>query len=178
MPWKSNTLGAVSTGLRQAAVDGDFKPFDWNVSIQSTNEGGYSIIGCGWGQVGWLVAVFEGGVDYARRMLPVGAGQTEVNNILKAAGLTRAEIKQLDPQALWGRFDYELEDAYRERMADPDHFIAMSGWLAEFFINDLEGVSVLPEPLPSVPLTVGRPSIKLKDLLPALFGKQLVPELV
>ncbi len=178
MPWDQATFGAVSAGLRRSAAEGDFVPYEWNAGIQHNKDGGYSIYGCGLGQIAWFAAVFKGGAKYARQMLPVGSGQTEVNVVLKAVGLTRAEIKQLDPQALWSRFDYELEDAYRDRNDDPEHFIAMSGWLAEFFINELESVPVVPESTLSVSVPATRSSIKLKDFFPALFGKQSVPELV
>lgn len=88
MPWDRETRRAAAAGLRHAARSGQFVPFVWNEAIETSRDGGTAIYGCGWGQVGWTVAVFLGGTAYARHMLPVGAEQPQVNAVLKAAGLT------------------------------------------------------------------------------------------
>jgi hypothetical protein len=142
MPWSPGTFEAASQGLRYAAADGSFVPYSWNAGIVRDHNGGYSIYGCGWGQVAWMVAVFQGGVEYARNMLPTGSGQKEVNAVLKAAGLTRAEITLMDPHSVWEYFDSELEDAYNAKEEDPQHFIDTSKKLAEIFVQVLEQVPV------------------------------------
>lgn len=176
MPWEKGTFDAVCAGLRCAAVEGNLMPLEWNGGIQSNNNGGYAIYGCGWGQVGWLVAIVHGGVQYARDMLPPGAGQTEVNMILKAAGLTRAEIKSMDPQAVWMDFDCEIEDVYANRANDPEAFVVVSKAMAEFFIEVLSAVPVVKEvPSQASPSREGRAMDVLSKLLTSWSVKH--PEL-
>jgi len=144
MPWNPGMIQAASVGLLRAAQDGNFEPLAWNGGIQTEKDGGQAIYGCGWGQAAWFIAVNQGGVAYARRMLPVGAGQTQVNVVLKAAGLTRAEIKFMDPQGVWELFDDELSESYQNRTANPSMFIATSVRLAMFLIQVLEQIPETP----------------------------------
>lgn len=146
MPWDRETRRAAAAGLRHAARSGQFVPFVWNEAIETSRDGGTAIYGCGWGQVGWMVAVFLGGTAFARHVLPVGAEQPQVNAVLKAAGLTDDEIAYMDPQCVWEHFDRDLFEAYENREADPGTFIEVSMRLAEFFVQVIELVPENPVP--------------------------------
>lgn len=145
MPWKLDIFNAVCTGLRAAAKRGEFVPNDWITSIEDDGAGGCHVMGCGEGHIGWYAAVAHRGVDWARRMLPVGSRHEQVCSVLKHVGLTEAEIKAMNFPAAWLHFDDALFDAYDFRYEDPDSYIAVSMELAEFFIGVIERVEVVDE---------------------------------
>ncbi len=140
MPWMNDTRVVAATGLRHAALAGEFVPYVWNDGIMTTKDGGCSVFGCGWGQIAWTIAVYLGGTAYARQMLPVGSDQTAVNRVLMAAGLTQEEIDLMEPQEVWEYFDQDLDQVYQNREKDPEAFIETSIQLAEFFIDVLETI--------------------------------------
>ncbi len=118
-----------------------------------------------------MVAAHLRGTAYARLMVPLGAGQTEVNAVLKAAGLTRAEIKHMDPRDVWEHFDAEIEAAYKNRRADWAAFINVSMRLAEFFVQVIEMVPECPEPEPIPRLTQAGQRVSLWASLLPFFEK-------
>jgi hypothetical protein len=171
MPWDNGTRKAAAAGLRYAARSGHFVPGDWNVAIETSDSGGVTIYGCGWGHVAWMVAAHLRGTAYARLMVPLGAGQTEVNTVLREAGLTRAEIKHMDPRDVWENFDAEIEAAYKNRRADWATFINVSMRLAEFFVQVIEMVPECPEPEPIPCLTKAGQRVSLWASLLPFFEK-------
>jgi hypothetical protein len=136
----SETLTAVNRSLKQSAANGNFVPWNWLTGFKDDDEGGCGPLGCIWLQFAWAVAVQQHGESYARCMLPIGSGQTEVNAVLKSAGFTRADIKMMDPQAIWEHFDEQLDDDYENRHEDSSAFIAKSLELATLFIGMLQKV--------------------------------------
>ena len=142
MPWNQKTYGAVCAGLRDSARKGEFVPHVWSQHIESSDAGGSTFYGCGWGMVGWITAVMMGGTDWATRAMPVGCSQGSVNQVLLYAGLSESEITHMDPVATWQEFDDELVAAYQNRTHDWDTFIDVSIDLAEFFISVISRVSV------------------------------------
>ena len=70
MPWKQSTFDAVTGGLREIAQNGQFVPGRWIRDIEVGPDGLPIVPCCGFGAVGWLVAVTLGGVDYAMEKLP------------------------------------------------------------------------------------------------------------
>lgn len=140
MGWTQGHMDAVSSFLRQSAAAGQFVPGQWVESVTEDGDGGYTVLGCGWALSAWAVAVFEGG--QASAALPPGSGQTAVNAVLKTAGLTRAEIKSLDPYETWCTFDDELFPFYEDRHENPEAFILKSVELAEFFIQVLQHIPI------------------------------------
>lgn len=142
MPWNPKTFDAVCAGLRRSARDGNFVPCVWNGGITTNSDGGCRYYGCGWGIVGWFAAVFEGGAGWAKRMLPLGCRQGDVNAVLMHVGLTADEIARMTPMSVWERFDRELITAYNNRHHDWQTYIQTSMVLAEYFIAVLRRVEV------------------------------------
>jgi len=158
MPWNPKTLAAICAGLRQSAQDGNFVPCAWNAGLVTGDHNGYHFYGCGWGLVGWFAAVFVGGADWAKCMLPIGCDQKDVNRVLRCAGLTQAEIARMTPAFVWARFDQELISAYCNRHLDWQAYIQKSMQLAEGFIAVLERVPVEEEKIIEFTSTRRRPA--------------------
>jgi len=173
MPWNKNTLDAVKAGLRDSAVNGQFVPHRWIEGIQSQNNG-HVVHGCGWGIVGWYVAVMIGGADWAQRMLPVGATQADVDEVLQIAGLTPAEIESMDPMATWEAFDNALHFTHHYREQNWVAYINKSLQLAEFFIMILEEVDIVEHDELHLPYAVMAPKNPEKLVLQNPFFAEAV----
>lgn len=144
MPWNSELLAAANQGLRNAAAQGSFVPSHWVDETDPSDGNGGGFHGCGWGVVAWSVAVAHGGIDYAIKSLPVGCSQTQINLVLKDAGLTRAEIISMDPQETWAHFDNIITEGYADRAEYPGSFQDVSCEAALYFIEVLKRVPVAP----------------------------------
>lgn len=141
MPLSAKIMETVKIGLQRAAEKGQYRPGDWVISHD--DDGGCD--GCGFGQIGTIIANAIGGARFAREALPIGCTQSEVNEVLKLAGVTRAEIKAMNPKATWEEFDERLDGPYNESGADPAGFIAASLDLAEFLNGVLDNIAVIEE---------------------------------
>ena len=142
MPWNPELLAAASQGLRNAVAHSNFVPGEWIEAIDLSDDDGGGCYGCGWGIVAWSVAVAHGGLDYAIDRLPIGCSQTQINRVLKDVGLTRAEIKSMEPQETWAHFDETINQAYGERNELPGSFRDVSCEAAVYFIGVLQRVPV------------------------------------
>jgi hypothetical protein len=142
MPWNPEMLAAANQGLRSAAAQGNFVPSEWIQAIDLGDDDGGGCYGCGWGIVAWSVAMAHGGLDYAIDNLPIGCSQNQVNHVLKDVGLTRAEIKSMDPQETWADFDRTIAEAYADRDEYPGSFHDVSAEVAINFIGVLNRVPV------------------------------------
>lgn len=149
--WRQSYLDKARNGLRQAAKEGKFVPGVW---IQDYDSPDQRPRGCGWGLIGWLVAVALRGAGFAKYKMQVFSTQKQVNEVLLLAGLTEYEILRMTPENAWKYFDRELIPYYDSRLngaKEWDAYIAKSEELAEFFIRVLErvpveGAVVQPEP--------------------------------
>jgi hypothetical protein len=142
MPWNPELLAAASQGLRNAVAHGNFVPSEWVNAIDLSDDDGGGCYGCGWGIVAWSVAMEHGGLEYAIDKLPIGCTQTQVNEVLKDVGLTRAEIKLMDPQETWAHFDSTIAEAFAERAEYPGSFRDVSCDAALYFVGVLNRVPV------------------------------------